>query len=217
MGHLCAKACCAVLALALLFVSSSSAIQKHQKTKKKEKSASQEVMNFDGGIVFETEGSLSDMTCFRLDGRVTSEHFFDNFKRVDDANGTQYHRGQEVLTEFPEELRVSFVMIDFPCAGQMEHPGPRRYLTEEMMRTLRFSFYWKSGIELRHIENFKQESATAEPVEPYNKESTEELPKRYRWYLEFTIPSAGVPLTDRLVFVIRKPDGQAAARVAARL
>ena len=86
-----------------------------------------------------------------------------------------------------------------------------------MMRTLRLSFYWKRGLELRHIENLRQEAATAEPVEPYNTEIKEELVKRYRWFVEFTIPSAGVPLTDRLVLMIRKADGRTAARVAARL
>jgi hypothetical protein len=85
------------------------------------------------------------------------------------------------------------------------------------MRTLRFSFYWKRGLELRRIDNFRQEAATAEPVEPYNTEIKEELAKRYRWFLEFTIPSAGVPLMDRLVLIIRAPDGRTAARVAARL
>ena len=217
MGHFVSKVYCTVLAASLLFVPSSCAIQKQQTPKKKEKPVARDVMDFDGGIRFETDGSLSDITCFRLAGRVTSEHFFDNFKRIDDVHGTQYHRGQDVLTEFPEGLRVSFVMLDFPCASQREQPGPRRYLTKEMMRTLRLSFYWKRGVALRRIENIKQESATAEPVVPYNTESKEELAKRFRWYLEFTIPSGGVPLTDRLVLVVRTPDGRTAARVAARL
>jgi hypothetical protein len=86
-----------------------------------------------------------------------------------------------------------------------------------MMLGLRFSFYWKRGLELRHIDDIKHESATAEPVEPYNTQNKEELAKRYRWYLEFSIPSAGVPLTDRIVLIVRTPDGRTAARVAARL
>ncbi len=86
-----------------------------------------------------------------------------------------------------------------------------------MMQTLRFSFYWKRGLELRHVENIRQEAATAEPVEPYNTEIKAELAKRYRWFLEFAIPSAAVPLTDRLVLMIRTADGRMAARVAARL
>jgi hypothetical protein len=215
MGRFLKRTIPAVLAVLLLPVFT--AAQKPQESKKKKKPVVQDVLNFDGGILFETDGSLSDRTCFRVKGNVTAPQFFDNFKRIDDAHGTEYRRGQEVLTEFPEELHVSFVIFDIPCANQLQQPGPRRYLTLEMMRSLRFLFYWKRGIELRRIENLKQEGATAEPVEPYNTESKEELPKRFRWFLDFTIPSAGVPLTDRLVLVIRTSDARTAARVAARL
>jgi hypothetical protein len=216
MGRLFSKICCAVLAVSFL-VPTSSAIQTQQKSKKKEKPVPKEVMNFDGGIFFETDGSVSDITCFRLEGRVTSEHFFDNFKRIDDRNGIHYQRGQEIVAEFPEELRVAILIFDFPCPNQLRQSGPRKYLTKEMMLGLRFSFYWKRGIELRHIDNLKQVSAVAEPIEPYNTQSEEELATRYRWYLDFGIPSAGVPLTDRVVLIIRTPDGRTAARVAARL
>jgi hypothetical protein len=203
--------------LAVLVFIAPAAAANQEKQNKKQKHVRKDVMNFDGGILFETDGSLSDITCFRLSGRATAPNFFENFKRIDDEHGTQYRRGQEVVTEFPEELDFSFVIRDIPCPIQFLEPGPRRYLTKEMMQTLRFSFYWKRGVELRHIENSKRESARAEPVEPFNTENKEELVRRYRWFLEFTIPSAGVPLTDRLVLVIRTPDGRTAARVAARL
>jgi hypothetical protein len=206
----------AAVAVMLLLDPAPIASQTRQGPKKKEKPLKKQVLNFDGGILFATEGGLSELTCFKLEGRATAPHFFDDFKRIDDENGTEYRSAQKIVTEFPEELHVSFVMFDTPCDHRMQ-PGPRSYLTQEMMKSLRFSFYWKRGIELRHIENFKRLDATAEPIEPYNKESTEELPKRYRWFLEYTIPSEGVPLTDRLVLIIRMPDGHRAARVAARL
>jgi hypothetical protein len=215
MGRFLKRTISAVLAVLLLAVFT--AAQKPQESKKKKKPVPQDVLNFDGGILFETDGSLSDRTCFRVKGSVTAPQFFDNFKRIDDAHGTVYRRGQEVLTEFPDELHLSFVILDFPCSNQMQHLGPRRYLTREMMSTLHLSFYWKRGIELRRIEHFKEESKTATPVAPYNTESTEELPKRFEWAYEFRIPSARVPLTDRLVVMIRTPDGRTAARVAARL
>ncbi len=207
----------AVIAALSLLVPASRSSQAQQKSKNKEKPAKKQVLNFDGGILFQTDGGLSELTCFQLTGRATAPGFFDDFKRIDDESGTEYRSGQEKVTEFPEELHLSFVMFDIPCKNQTLQPGPRRYLTQEVMKSLRFSFYWKRGIELRHIENLKWEAATAEPVEPYNTESKEELPKRYRWFLDFTIPSAGVPLTDRLVLIIRTPDGHKAARVAARL
>lgn len=217
MGHFFPRLLSATFASLLLLIPASRGSQEQQKLKKKEKPVRKEVMSFDGGIHFGTEGGLSELTCFQLKGRATATPFFDDFKRIDDENGTEYRSGQKTVTEFPEELHVSFVMFDVPCKNQSLQPTPRKYLTQEMMKTLRFSFYWKRGIELRHIENLKPEAAAAELIEPFNTESKEELPKHYRWILEFNIPSAGVPLTDRLVLMIRTPDGHRAARVAARL
>jgi hypothetical protein len=215
MGHLFRRVFCAVLAAGLLLAPDSNGSQEQQKRKKKP--VRNDVLNFDGGIVFETDGSLSEQTCFRVTGRVTAPEFFDKFERIDTEQGTVYRSGQATVTEFPEEVHVSFVVFDMPCASQLQEPGPRRYLTMDMMKSLRFHFYWKRGIELRRIENLKQVSATAEPIEPYNTESKEELPKRFRWFIDFTIPSGGVPLTDRLVLIIRTADERKAARVAARL
>ena len=217
MGRFFPRLLPVAFAALLLLIPASRGSQEQQKEKKKEKPLRKEVMNFDGGIFFGTEGSVSEVTCFQLQGRATAPHFFDDFKRLDDDSGTKYRSRQELVTEFPEELHVSLVMFDTPCKNDTLAPGPRKYLTQEMMKSLRFSFYWKRGIELRHIENSKIESATAAPVEPYNTESKEELPKHYRWFLEFTVPSAGVPLTDRLVLIVRTPEGRRAARVAARL
>lgn len=216
MRRLLLRICSAVVAAVFLLGPAPHASQR-QKSKKKEKPVARDIQNFDGGIFFETDGGLSELTCFKLKGRATAPTFFDDFKRIDDENGTEYRSAQRVVTEFPKELQVSFMMIDIPCANRMTQPGPRLYLTPEMMKSLRFSFYWKRGIELRHVENIRRAEATAEPIEPYNKESQEELPKHYRWFLDYTIPSADVPLTDRLVLIIRTPDGHRAARVAARL
>ena len=217
MGRLFPRPLSAALAFSLLLIPTLCESQPQQKPGKKEKALKKEVLSFDGGVMFATEGSLSELTCFRLDGRVAAPGFFDDFKRIDDEHGTKYLSGKEKVTEFPADLYASFVMFDIPCKRETLQPGPRKYLTNEMMKALRFSFYWKRGIDLRHIENLKPPTATAEPIEPFNTESKEELPKRYRWILEFNIPSAGVPLTDRLVLIIRTPDGHRAARVAARL
>src|ERR1700751_362533 len=119
MGRFFFKLGCAALVASELLIPSFSATQTQQKEKKKEKSIPRNVLNFDGGILFETDGSVSEITCFRLEGRVTSDHFFDNFKRIDDEFGTQYRRGQEVLTEFPEKLHFFFMIIDFPCPSQL--------------------------------------------------------------------------------------------------
>jgi len=57
---------------------------------------------------------------------VAASGFFDDFKRIDDENGTAYRSGKETVTEFPEELRVSFVMFDYSLQNR-DAAGPRRY------------------------------------------------------------------------------------------
>src|SRR5260370_17312604 len=188
----------ALVAVLLLLVPASRANLGHQKPKKKERSGHKDILNFDGGILFETDGALSELTCFRLRGRATAPHFFDEFKRIDDDQGTEYRSGQQIVAEFPEELHVSLAIVDFSCRNQLQEPAPRKYLTQEMLKSLTFSFYWKRGIELRHIENTKLEAAVAEPIKPYNTESKEELPKLYPWFLKFTIPTPALPLPNTL-------------------
>src|SRR5260370_4197590 len=158
----------AVAAASFLLGPDSRASQTQRAPKKKEKLLKKQVLNFDGGILFQTDGGLSELTCFQLTGRATAPGFFDDFKRIDDENGTEYRSGQQKVTEFPEELHVSFIMFDIACKSQMLETGPRKYLTQEMMKTLRFSFYWKRGIELRRIDNLNRAAVTAELVEPYN-------------------------------------------------
>src|SRR5260370_21655981 len=125
MRRFFSRSFCAVLTAALLFVPVSRASQAQQKPKKKEKPAKKEVLNFNGGIVFATEGELSQVTCFRLEGIATAPGFFDHFKRIDDQNGTEYRSGQKVVTESAEELPASFLMFDIPCKMQTLEPTPR--------------------------------------------------------------------------------------------
>ena len=51
--------------------------------------------NFGIKIFFETDGSLNEMSCFRIYGRVTAKEFFDSLKRIDDNRGTTYQRGND--------------------------------------------------------------------------------------------------------------------------
>ena len=141
MGHFLPRLLFGTIASLFLLIPASRASPQQQKLKKKEKAVKKEVLNFDGGILFATDGSLSEQTCFKLEGRVTAPDFFADFKRIDDENGTEYRSGNGIVTEFPEGLHVSFVIFDIPCKTQTILPGPRRYLTQEMMKSLRFSFY----------------------------------------------------------------------------
>jgi hypothetical protein len=188
-----------------------------QKPGDKPKRVPKTIWNFDGGVFLETDGSLSENTCFRLAGHMVDKGFFDNLKRIDDNEGTRYLRGKEIVTEFPDHINLLFVIHDQPCPSQMPDPEGRQYLTREMMSKLHLSLFWKRGVDLRPVENFKNKFFSVELIPPYATELAKELPKRFQWAYELEIPSAGVPLTDSLVLIVRRDDGRVAARVAARL
>ncbi|MFI5058177.1 MAG: hypothetical protein ACHQLQ_08315 [Candidatus Acidiferrales bacterium] len=201
----------AILVILFLTPSASTSQRKH------EKSVPRMVWNFDGGVVFETDGNAPGGACFRLSGRMTAPQFFDDLKRIDDNSGTLYLRGTEVVTEFPDQVLLSFVIRDRPCDIQLQAIGSRIYLTQALLNSMSLSLYWKRGIELRPAEKVSDAHFRVERVVPYAAENAAQLPERFEWFYRMIVPSAGVPLTDDLVVLLRNPDGRIAARVAARL
>ena len=138
-------------------------------------------------------------------------------KRIDDEHGTVFRRGTEVVSEFPETLDVSFAIRDEPCSPGLRQIAPRTYLTREMMSQLQLLIYWKHGVDLRPVKDVKEVEARVARIIPYARGLAAELPERFEWSYLLTVPSAGVPLTDSLVFVFRTNEEHIAARVAARL
>jgi hypothetical protein len=201
------SALCACLLLASVTLSAST------KQSRRDKS----VWNYDAGIVFATDGSLPGGACFRVSGVADAPEFFVNLKRINDETGTVFRRGTETITHFPEELLLSFEIHDEPCTPGLREVEARTYLTREMMSTLGLSFYWKRGVELRPVKNITEVRSSVAPIVPYAATLASELPKRFEWSYQMTVPSKGVPLTDSLVLVFRTPGGRIAARVAARL
>jgi hypothetical protein len=198
---------CACLVLASL-TSNASASQRHR---------DKSVWNYDGGVFFATDGSLPNGVCFRVSGGLDAPEFFLNLKRINDEHGTVFRRSTETVTHFPDELLLSFDIHDQPCTPGLRKIETHGYLTREMMSTLRLSFYWKRGMELRPVQNIREVRSSVEPIVPYAASLASELPKRFNWSYQLTVPSKGVPLTDSLVLVFRTADGRIAARVAARL
>ena len=206
------------LALSTLSLEASALAQKKDKKKEEAKQQPREVWNFDGGVYFETDGTAQEETCFRLIGHITDPEFFDGLRRFDTNHGTEFRRGSEVVTQFPEKLTLTFTIADFPCADQLKTIGQRNYLTREMMSKIHLTFFWKRGIALRPAGNVTREAAQIVKVEPYNKDVADELPERFRWIFQLSIPCAGVPITDSLVLILRSSDSnRIAARVAARM
>ncbi|HZC65701.1 MAG TPA: hypothetical protein VE545_03950 [Candidatus Dormibacteraeota bacterium] len=175
------------------------------------------VWNYDGGIFLETDGSLSGGTCFRVSGRVTANHFFDDLKRIDKKDAeTVFQRGKETVTAFPKVLLLQFALYDFPCSAKLRETGTRKYLTRAIVSELRLSLYWKHGLELRPLTNYTPVAFTIRPIYPLDLQA-KDLPERLEWDYQLAIPSEGVPLTDSLVLIIRTPEEKTAARVAARM
>ena len=195
------------------FAPTAPANQHKQSQHQKEKT----VWNYDGGVFFQTDGSLPNGVCFRISGWMNSQDFFDNLKRVDFEESTIFRRGSETVTLFPESVIVSFAIRDEPCPMVLQQVGTRAYMTQTMVENLRLSIYWKHGVDLRLAKSSKLLNARVDRINPYATALAAELPPRYEWSYDLSVSSAGVPLSDSLVFVFRTPDGRIAARVAARL
>jgi hypothetical protein len=175
------------------------------------------VWNYDGGLQMMTDGQVASGPCFRINGRATARDYFVNLKRVDTNTGTFFRRGNEIVTEFPAVLHLSFLMYDFPCDIQIQNAGSRVYLTKALVSTLRLSFYWKHGLAMRPAPGIEPRHYETRQVMPYAAAIADQMPERFEWEFEFDVPSTGVPVTDSLVMVVRTPDGHIAARAAARM
>ena len=90
-----------LLAFAALILCSQPLLAAAQKSRDKTKHIPRTIWNFEGGVFLETDGGVSENTCFRLAGRMVAKDFFDDLKRVDDDDGTVFLRGKEPITEFP--------------------------------------------------------------------------------------------------------------------
>lgn len=172
------------------------------------------VTNFDGGIFLDTDGIVPGGACLRVKGRVDAPEFFVNLRREDTRSGTLYRRGNDVVTHFPDQLQLRLVIQD--CDQTVKRDGVRVYLTDEMIRSLRLSFFWKSGVQMRPARGVAAGRLEVSPVATYY-QGPDPPPQRYEWLIDFDVPSEGVPLTDSLVLVLRTPDHRVVARTAARL
>lgn len=175
------------------------------------------VWNYEGGVLFETDGSLPNGVCFRIYGIMNADDFFDSLKRVDTESGTRFLRGAETVTKFPESVTVAFSIRDQLCPPGAQQVGTRKYMTQNMIDELRLSLYWKHGVELRSVKGAKEITSHVDRIQPYATSLSADLPARYEWTFELAVPSGGVPLMDSLAFVFHTPEGKIAARVAARL
>ena len=178
------------------------------------------VWSYEGGLFLRTNGSIPNGPCFRLAGRVTSGDFFDHLKRFDKETGTIFRLGSETLKNFPDQLLLSFSVHDWydqTCPPREEHPDAPKYLTRTIMSSLHLYLYWKRGVELRPVENVERKYFEVRELIPQAAAQAHGLPERLEWSYGYVVPSAGVPLTDSLVLILRDERNRMVARVAARL
>jgi hypothetical protein len=178
------------------------------------------VWSYEGGLFVITNGSLPNGPCFRLTGHVTSGYFFDRLKRVDRESGTIFRLGAETVQNFPDQLTLSFNVHDHydqTCPPREENPDAPKYLTRAIMSSLHLYLYWKRGVELRPVENVERKHFEVTELVPKAAAQAHGLPEKLEWAYEYIVPSAGVPLTDSLVLILRDAENRIVARVAARL
>ena len=99
------------IALALLFFlnmtpGASAEQAKHKHNEKTDKGRN--VWNYDGGVFFETDGSLPNGVCFRVHGQMSSGDFFNGLKRIDTDQSTVFQRGNETVTKFPDSVTSKY-------------------------------------------------------------------------------------------------------------
>src|SRR5260370_1723327 len=150
--------------------------------------------NYDRGIFFRTDGALPNGVCFRVSGGMDAPGFFVHLKRINDAGGTVFLRGTETVTDFPDELLLSFAIHDQPCAPGLRETETRLYLTQEMISALHLSLYWKRGMSLRPVKNVTQIRSSVEPIVPYAANLAADLPQRVVWTHQLSAPSKALPL-----------------------
>jgi hypothetical protein len=176
--------------------------------------------NYEGGVFVITNGSLPKGPCFRLAGRVTSGDFFDHLKRIDKETGTIFRLGSQTVETFPDQLTLSFLVhdqYDQTCPRREENPDAPKYLTREIMSSLHLYLFWKHGVELRPVQAVERKYFEVREIIPPAVAQARGLPEKFEWAYEYVVPSAGVPLSDSLVLVLRDAENHIVARVAARL
>ena len=178
------------------------------------------VWNYEGGLAIITNGAIINGPCFRLAGSVTSGDFFDHLKRIDKESGTIFRLGSQIVENFPDQLNLTFVVHDWydqTCPRREENPDAPRYLTREMMSSLHLYLYWKRGVEMRPVGTVERKYFGVRELLPQAVTQAHGLPDKLEWAYEYVVPSAGIPLTDSLVLVLRDEQNRIVARVAARL
>ena len=162
------------------------------------------VIDFGSQLLYLNDG------CVAVDGRVTAGNFFEDLKRVDTGNQSEYRRGGAVVTQYPESVTTSIRMMGAQCAADLaDSPSS---IFGGSTYSLTFGVEWKDGMEMR--------PAVLTPVvahcvgarittDPGKDVTFPELTCR------MTVDSRGVPLGNHLIVSVFSADGKRLTRLSA--
>lgn len=188
-----------------------------QKNPKDLKAVHRSTWSFEGGTFFATDGRIPNGPCFRLTGQATAPKFFDDLRRIDDENGTQYMRGTETVTEFPARLDVQILIHDQPCSFLLKDKTTEPPLAKDDITKLRLLLFWKHGVAMRPTQRIVDGELNIRELQPNITPEANDLAPRYEWHFSFGVPSEGVAIEDSLVVTFQTRTGEIAARTSARL
>jgi hypothetical protein len=167
---------------------------------------------YDGAVDFGSQVLNLQSGCFAVDGSVSSGNFFDDLKRVDAGNLTEYRKEGKVLTEYPDSVTTSIRIIGNECASGLLNPASSIFEGDSYSMT--FEVQWKDGMQLTPamLSPAVAHCVGTRIITNASKGSTSTFPALT---CELTIQSRGVSLEKHLIVSVFSPDGKRLVRLSA--
>ena len=159
---------------------------------------------YDGTIDFGSQVIRLDDGCLAINGTVKSGTFFDDLKRTEIGNRSEFRKRGRVVTDYPESLTTSIRIDHLQCAATSTDPPPSALLGE--LNSFKFQVEWKTGMKLR--------PAVLSPIVAHCMGASQDFATPLIT-CEITVGSGGVPLADHLIVSVFAPDGKRLARLSA--
>ena len=148
---------------------------------------------------------LQNQTCLQVHASMSAGDFFEGLERTDTPAGPEFRKRGQRVNSFPSELVVDIWVQTLSCRAKPPLV-PFSGSTSDLLKSLRFETAWKSGEELRHIEDVVVER---------NRLPWRELADE--WTFRLTIPAQNVPLASQLIVLLNSREGREIKTFSAHL
>jgi hypothetical protein len=165
---------------------------------------------YDGAVDFGSQFLNLESGCFAVDGSVSSGNFFEDLKRIDIGNQTEYRKEGRVLTEYPDSITTSIRIMGDECTPGFSNPTLPIFEGDSYSMT--FEVQWKDGMQLTPAVLFP---AIAHCVGTRIITNTSKDSTFPAVTCQMTVQSRGVPLMKHLIVSVFSPDGKRLARLSA--